>query len=88
MPLTVGRVTIITPLNIELTKVTHTTVTRTKAVVPFPGVSRCSTEKVLGGPLIGRRSSAMDGVLLAFTWMDGLTVRAGSGVSGVVHQLD
>jgi hypothetical protein len=63
---TVGRVAVMTPLSIELTKVTHTTVTSTMAVVPFPGVSRCSAEKVLDGPLMGRKSSAMDGVSLPF----------------------
>jgi hypothetical protein len=68
-----------TPLNIELTKVTHTTVTRTIAVVPLPGVSRCSAEKVLGNPLMGLRSSAKDGVSLALALKDGLV---GSGVSG------
>jgi len=71
-----------TPLNIELTKVTHTTVTRTMAVVPFPGVSRCSAEKVLGRELIGCRSSVMNGVSLPFAMSEGLAVRAGCGDEG------
>jgi hypothetical protein len=78
---TVGRVTVITPLNMELTKVTHTTVTRTMAVVPFPGVSRCSDEKVLGRPLMGCRSSVMDGVSFSCALLGGLAVRTGCGVS-------
>jgi alkyl sulfatase BDS1-like metallo-beta-lactamase superfamily hydrolase len=75
-------VTVMTPLNIELTKVTQTTVTRTIAVVPLPGVSRCSAEKVFDGPLMGRRSSARDGVSLPLTLKGGLAVRVGRGVSG------
>jgi hypothetical protein len=79
---TVGSVTVMTPDNMELTKVTHTTVTRTMAVVPFLGVSLCSAEKVLGRPLMGCRSSATDSVSLPGALLGGLAVRAGSGVEG------
>jgi hypothetical protein len=79
---TADRVTIMTPLNIELTKVMHTTVTRTIAVVPFPGVSRCSAEKALGRPLMVCRSSVTKGVSLPYALLEGLTARAESDVSG------
>ena len=78
---TVGRVTVITPESMELTSVTHTTVTNTMAVVPLPGPSLCSAAKVSGDSWIGRRSSAIDGVSLVFATPSGLAARAGIVVS-------
>jgi len=79
---TVGRVTVMTPDSMELTMVTHTTVTKTIAVVPLPGPSRCSAAKDSWATLIGRKSSAIDGVSLLPTLPNGLAVRAGIDVSG------
>lgn len=72
-----------TPESIEPIMVTQTTVTRTIAVVFFPGACNCSTSAALSGTLSDCPSAAWDNVRSSLGWiLGGCVIVAGVGVSG------